>query len=249
MAASAFKVERAQGRASWRAGAYVGISGYAAILACAKQRTTAAQAAEKTGTTQKLTKLVLKQLHALRLVHRVDWVRPSGRGFDQPVYLIGDGEDVPARLTEGGTPMPHADHKPTLKPKIVSFGLIVQALGEPRDLSELVHETGLNRATVRDAIKRMHAVGLCYVHERRRRHDGAGPFAKVWHYGIDRPDARRPPLVDQRERDRVRRQLRHGQWGSVVITLKRLAGYQLPRFDGRSAHSANAEDLALQQSA
>lgn len=238
MKRSPLAIDRPKGRNPQRSGAYVGVAGYGAILACTKQPSTSVQVSERTGVSPRLAKLVLQQLHVMRLVHRVDWVRPTGRGFDLPVYMVGDGIDVLARRTKAGHPMPHADARPKMNLKIVAFCSIVQALYEPRDFRELLHQASVSKDTLRRALQRLHALGLCYVHERRRQASGVGPFVRIWHFGIDQPDADRPALVDRQARDRNRRQLRHGQWGNVVVALKRIAGYQLPRFDRSTQQSA-----------
>lgn len=226
------KLRTARSSRRHRSGAYIGMPGYATMMACLKRPRTSAAVARMTGVNAANAKVLLKQFHAMRLIHRVGWHQPT-RGFDQPIYLIGDGIDVPARLTRSGKPMPHADHQPRLIQRVVAFASFMQALqGEaPMSRKDLEREAGLTHTAVDRLLKRLLSpeVRLAFVAAHDIRADNAGPPTALYSFGIDQDDAPKPERTARRIRDRVRRDVKKGSWTQTVFSLKRQAGIQQPR--------------------
>lgn len=214
-----------------KSGAYVGFAGYASVLACTKKPVTDLQVSATTGVHHPYIRRLLKQFMALRLVHRVGW-EPRPRGVDAPIYLIGPGENVPPRMTVGGRPMPHADHRHKLQERVVAFASVIHALEDPLTLIELERQSGIVISRLSELTRHLlHAdIRLIYVCAWVWRDTPGGPPMRVFRYGVDLPDARRPKRrVQEVVRERTQRDLKLTGWDRTVIALKRNAGFQAAR--------------------
>lgn len=214
-----------------RSGAYIGFAGYATILACLKQPRTDVEVADITGIWQGGVRSLLKQFHALRLIHRVGWVRPSGRGFDKPVYLLGRGDDVPAKLTQAGGAMPFADFKPRLQERVITFASLVHALEHPITLADLAAQSGVYGSRLSEITRHMMSapVRLIFICGYETVTLKGGGTARILQYGPDRRDVRKPPTACRITRERRRRDIRRPQWDQLVMSLKRGAGFEIAR--------------------
>ena len=214
-----------------RSGAYIGFSGYASILACTKTPVTDVQVAEITGIGQPCVRRLLKQFHALRLIHRVGWELPK-HGFDKPIYALGPGEDVPTRMAANGKPMPHADFRPRLQERVVAFASVIHALDQPMTLAELEAQSGVFGSRLSELTRHLMRpeVRLIRICAWQRRQAPGGRPVRVLEYGPDQRDAPRPRLIKSKAaRDRARRHILRPHWDQMVMTLKREAGFPRAR--------------------
>lgn len=233
MAAGPMRIRKDADRPKRRAGAYIGYNGYATLLACLKTPRTYVEVAEITGVYAPKLRRLLKQFHAMRLIHRHGWFKPS-HGCDIPIFALGDGQDAPIPLTKAGKPQPYQDHKPKLCPRVVAFASLVHALKMgASSMATLQHESGFSQplSTLLSHM-RSPAIRLVTVTGYQRRSDGSGPWIALYEWLPDGKDAKRPgPQTPERKRemDRVRRAIGRQAWVQTVFALKRNAGFQAAR--------------------
>ena len=220
---------RPEGQDERKAGAYIGYSGLATILALTKTPIAPAALAEATGLNIKRAQKILKQFSFLGLVHRVGWVK-AAYGFPSPIYLIGDGEDAPAIISYKGKPQAHADSKPKhIESRVITFASVVQCMDHPCSLLEISTEAGISRTRIGLLLKfmRRKEIGLAFIAAYERRADEAGPPTALWQYGVDQKDVARPK-PNKRIRHR-RDEIVRSQWANAVMELKRGAGIKRPK--------------------
>lgn len=218
------------------AGAYLGYVGYAALLAATKQEVSATKAAEIIGAHRDTVRRLLGQFRTLGLVYRSGWVRESTNGFDQPLYRIRveDEQDVPARLTSAGGPMPHADHEHKPQERVRSFASLVEALkNDCLSRGELAEKTGLSAARITKVLSYMASPGvkLIYVADWRwRGGKPGGPPSKLWEFGLDKRNAFRPKPIGRGRRDCKRAVETLGSaptWERTLAMLRTTAGFHV----------------------
>lgn len=214
-------------------GAYVGYVGYAALLACTKQEVSAAQAAVMTGIGEQLVRRLLGQFRAMRLVHRSGWTRPSVRGFDQPLYRIGDEPDTPPRPTRRGSVMPHADHVHVPLPRVKSFGSLVHALQDDcLSMTELADRTGIAPSRLSEVLSYMASPGLrlIYIADWKWRDSPGGPPIKLWEFGLDKRNATKPKASGRGKRDarrKVEALMSRPRWENTLAMLRTNSGFKV----------------------
>lgn len=202
-------------------GAYIGFVALAKILAATKSPMTAAQVAATCGITPICAKSLMHQFRILGLVHRVGYVKPT-HGYSSPVYLIGEGENVPAPLlTKGprkGQPQPHIDHRPAIQSRVLTFSAIVKSMQDgPVTAPTVLAQSHCGVWNGRSAIKALRSVGLCFVSDYALRDITQGPLIERYEYG-DKKDARRPKHRGVRRRDETRLALRPA-WHNMLVQL------------------------------
>jgi hypothetical protein len=176
-------------------GAYIGFVALAKILAATKTPVTAAQVAATCGIAPSCAKSLMHQFRVLGLVHRVGFVKPT-HGCSSPVYLIGQGENVPAPVMlkgrRKGQPQPHIDHRPAIQARVLTFSAIVQSMQDgPVTAATVIAQAHCGEPNGRAAIKALRSVGLCYVSDYALRDITQGPLVQLYEYGYKK-DAKRP---------------------------------------------------------
>jgi hypothetical protein len=205
-------------RKGTKTGAYIGYEALAKILAATKQPVTALQVSEACGITHMRAKSLMHQFRVLGLVHRVGFVKPS-HGYSSPVYLIGEGENVPAPLLPDGRPQPHADHRPAIQPRVLTFASIIKCMqGSPVTANFVIEQSHAGAANCRRAIHALRSVGLCCVADYVHRDGTAGPLVALYEYAVDGKDAIRPQVQKVRRRDETRRVMKPA-WSSMIAQL------------------------------
>lgn len=202
-------------------GAYIGFVALAKILAATKTPVTAEQVASACGIAHIRAKSLMHQFRILGLVHRVGFVKQA-RGYSSPVYLIGEGENLPAPLIlkgqRKGKPQPHIDHRPAIQPRVLTFSAIVKSMQDgPVTAPTVIKQSHCGQWNGRNAIKALRAVGLCYVSEYALRDITQGPLIECYEYG-DKKDARRPKNPGVRRRDEMYRAMRPA-WHNMLVQL------------------------------
>ena len=211
-----------------RTGAYIGYRGYTVILAILKKPGTADHVATTTGAGHSGIRRLLKQFHALRLIHCVGWVQPS-HGFPAPIYLLGDGPDAPAPLTRAGQPMPHCDFKPRLQRNVVAFASLIHAMAEEIPAAKLVVESGMAASRMREllAFMRRPEIRLVHIAAHEKMRATGGPLVRLYRWNPDARDAVAPKsdkTKHHRQRNMRRRDIVRSPWAQMTLTLKRDAG-------------------------
>lgn len=202
-------------------GAYIGFVALAKILAATKTPVTAAQVAETCGITHICAKSLMHQFRILGLVHRVGFVKQA-HGYSSPVYLIGEGDNVPAPLIvkgpRKGQPQPHIDHRQAIQSRVLTFSAIVKSMQDgPVTAPTVIKQSHCGIWNGRSAIKALRAVGLCYVSDYALRDITQGPLIERYEYG-DKKDARRLKNHGVRRRDEARLALRPA-WHNMLVQL------------------------------
>lgn len=219
-------------RTKQRAGAYIGFQGYATILATIKtQAMTVPAIASITGVNESKLRRLMKEFLALRLVHREGWHKPT-RGCHLPMYRQGDGDDAPIPMTPKGKPQPYHDFKPSLAPRVVAFGSLVQVLASgPVSKSTLMQQSGISMSRISELLAHMRKpeIRLVNIAAWERRRDGCGPPTALFKLNPDAKDAQRLKPIGRQVCDIARRDIRRGKWGLTVAALKRHAGFELAK--------------------
>ncbi len=201
-----------------KTGAYIGFEALAKILAATKQPVTALQVSEACGITHIRAKSLMHQFRILGLVHRVGFVKPS-HGYSSPVYLIGEGENAPAPLLPDGRPQPHADHRPAIQPRVLTFASIVHVLQKgPVSAMTVIDQAQAGAANCRRAVHALRSVGLCCIAEYVHRDGTSGPLMALYEYAVNGKDAVRPRVQKVRRRDETRRVMKPA-WNSMIAQL------------------------------
>lgn len=201
-----------------KTGAYIGFEALAKILAATKAPVTALQVSEACGLSHFRAKSLMHQFRILGLVHRVGFVKPS-HGYSSPVYLLGKGENVPAPSLADGRPQPHADHRPAIQPRVLTFASIVNTLqAGPVSALTVIEQSHAGHANCRRAIHALRSVGLCNIADYIHRDGTSGPFVALYEYEVDGRDAIKPKVSKMRRRDETLRVMRPA-WCSMVAQL------------------------------
>lgn len=206
-------------------GAYIGMLGYATLLAQFKTPQSATAAGAALGIARTKSTCLAKQFNALGLLHRVGWERPSVRGFDQAIYLLGPGPDAPARMTRSGKPMPHADFVPPINDKVMKFARFMAAIQEPRTRQQIIDLVGLSpsRCTALLAHLRSKPIRLAYVSGHTEPSRVNGHSMEEICYGPDRRDVPKPRIDNRRDRKnaatRARHRLKMDPWKGMIVSL------------------------------
>lgn len=212
-------------------GAHIGLNGYATLLAALRVPGTPQDLAARLGFGVCRLRSVLKQLRVLELVHRVGWVRPGGHGYDLPVYRLGAGVNVPARLTRAGEAMPYADFAPAIWPKVQLLADVLGAMAHDGCSVDEIAAESAHRSTLYRLMPHLHALGLVRVAGWERRPSGAGEPRPLYLYqpGARRPDTPKPgrlPSSVRKARRRTARAARLPAWSNMLVQLRHLGAAQ-----------------------
>lgn len=202
-------------------GAYIGFVALAKILAATKTPVTAEQVAATCGIAHSQAKSLMHQFRILGLVHRAGFVKQA-HGYSSPVYLIGEGENVPAPLIlkgpRKGQPQPHIDHRPAIQSRVLTFSAIVKSMQDgPVTAPTVIKQSHCGQGKGRSAIKALRSVGLCFVSDYVLRDITQGPLVECYEYGEKR-DVRRPKNPGVKRRDETYRALRPA-WHNMLVQL------------------------------
>ena len=103
---------------------------------------------------------LMRQMHALKLVHKASFERHGPRHAPMAVWAPGEGVDA-IPMTKAGVPRrphPHAKAQ-RLSAQIIAFGSLMRALREPKTVAALVQETGIGLRAAGGFVKHLRETG------------------------------------------------------------------------------------------
>lgn len=202
----------------------IGMAGYCAILSSIRASArSSAEIAKLHGLELSTAVKLMGFMRRLRLVHRVDWFRPSPHSRMVPKWRLGAEGDIHCPHPEAQIKRPQ-----TPWPKLIQVATAIEILQQaPTTTAEFADEIGLSKDAGERMVRMLRDVGLVKVGHWIRPSIGA-PYA-AWVWRPNGPDAVLKP-VDQREANRRhkrdylarqrQKQLMHAIAGTVGVIRK-----------------------------
>lgn len=155
----------------------------------------ASDVAQASGCAVSGTRLLLRQMRVLRLVHVAGWTRVTGaRTGWFPLWTLGEAEDCPCpevlRNRPINTAKPGAD--------LIALAVALRAMEiEPQSIAMLVETTGKPRPNLGRGIHLLHRLRLLRI-DHWERNRGGSPTA-FYVFEADGKDAPRPKPITRKE--------------------------------------------------
>lgn len=188
-----------------------GMRHYATIMAGLKaEPDSTSRLAARLGIDLDSTRRVIRQLHALKLIHICKWI-PKMRGvhnaggIQAAVWAVGEGVDAAAPAGTSGRPLTTLSaERPRLKAEMLAFAEVWQLLASgPLSTPEISNMTGIDRGAVRMLIHHMRRLKLARI----AAYDPDMNFAPVALFTLGAArDADRPKRMSREEINRRQRQ-------------------------------------------
>ena len=143
---------------------------------------------ERSGISQWRAVHLMRQLHALKLVHKARFEYRGLRRSPMTVWARGNQPDAVAITKSGAPRKPHAMTKTQpLSAQVIAFASLMRALQEPQTVASLIEETGVSPRTAGRFVKHLRETGRVYIAswERSRRRPSTEPThcQKPIHFG------------------------------------------------------------------
>ncbi len=170
-----------------RIGGWFSFALLADILYCLPGTTT--DVVERSGISQWRAVHLMRQLHALKLVHKA---RFEYRGLRRSPMTVWDRGNLPdaVAITKSGAPRkPHALIKTQpLSAQVIAFASLMRALQEPQTVASLIEETGVSPRTAGRFIKHLRETGRVYIASwERSRYLWAAEYVLGTKRSVERP--------------------------------------------------------------